>query len=214
MGGPMSYRPQEIAERLGISASTLRLWSTQFSGCLSDSARKVPVNGALVVAQRRYTDEDFFVLVRAKDMLRRGQTYEEVNRALATQMVVNAPRPGPFAMPTQLPTQMERREPVEEHGPSGTESSFQEALEAKETVIASLKESLEAKDKTISALRESLAFLDIYIHTLRQEREDGRDRELQLEKELEELRENALDLATELAVPAWKRALAGLFGRK
>lgn len=75
------HRPGDVSQRLGISANTLRLWSTHFEACLSPSAQsaKTEKGGA---AQRRYTDDDLRVLLRAKVLLADGKTYEEVAQLL------------------------------------------------------------------------------------------------------------------------------------
>lgn len=77
----MSYRPGEVAKRLGIAPVTLRVWSNEFAGFLSDSAqRSVTSDGK--AAQRRYSDSDIAILERARDMLASGKTYDEVRRDL------------------------------------------------------------------------------------------------------------------------------------
>lgn len=76
------YRPGEIANRLGISANTLRLWSNEFADHLSPSAQasRTESGGA---GQRRYTEEDLTTLVRAKVYLSQNKTYEEIRTLLA-----------------------------------------------------------------------------------------------------------------------------------
>ena len=76
------HRPGEVAKQLQVSSNTLRLWSTNFAQHLSPSAQaaKTEKGGA---AQRRYTDEDIQILVRAKGLLANGNTYEEVAELLS-----------------------------------------------------------------------------------------------------------------------------------
>lgn len=75
------HRPGEIADKLGISANTLRLWSNEFADFLSPSAQasRTEKGGA---SQRRYTDGDIEVLLRAKLYLSQNKTYEEVRSLL------------------------------------------------------------------------------------------------------------------------------------
>ncbi len=76
------HRPGEIADKLSISANTLRLWSNEFADFLSPSAQasRTEKGGA---SQRRYTDQDIEVMLRAKLYLSQNKTYEEVRSLLA-----------------------------------------------------------------------------------------------------------------------------------
>lgn len=73
-------RPKDVIDALGISAPTLRVWSTQFAPVLSPSAQpaKTETGGS---AQRRYTEQDVAYFRRAKELLDSGSTFEQ---ALAT----------------------------------------------------------------------------------------------------------------------------------
>ena len=176
----MNYRPREMAERLGISASTLRLWSNQFADVLSNYATKAPTGDRTPAAQRRYTDDDLRTLLRAKALLAQGLTYEETKRRLSQD-----------PPPQQAPPLSDKAAPPEEALPS----------------LQALRETIEAKDKTIAALRDSLAFLDVYLFALRQEREDAKQNIHRLEREVAELRARADALTRELQKPWWKRLL-------
>lgn len=70
---PTILRPAEVAERLGISAATLRRWSSRFSEFLElgDSNQ----DGG---SHRRYTARDVATLSRVKELLEQGWTYEQV----------------------------------------------------------------------------------------------------------------------------------------
>ncbi|MHB8991711.1 MAG: MerR family transcriptional regulator [Chloroflexota bacterium] len=182
----MAYRPQEVADKLGISPSTLRLWSNRFASALSDQARKIAPGGAGTAAQRRYRDEDLETLIKAKELLSQGLTYEETKRRLRQAA---DPRPA---------------------DPQPPESPPAPALNAQDmdAFLASLRETLEAKDKTIAALKESLAFLDVYLRTVLQEREDARTRERLLQREVAELRASVQEMDQEVERPWWRRLLA------
>ena len=64
--------PSQVASMLGVSASTIRLWSTQFANHLSETARGGDRR------RRSYTPEDVASLARARDAFRAGKTVPEV----------------------------------------------------------------------------------------------------------------------------------------
>lgn len=177
----MAYRPKEVADRLGISPSTLRLWSTHFASQLSEQANKLAPEGPGHAAQRRYTDDDIDTLTTVKQLLAQGLTYEEAKAKLRRRPQQADSRPE-----APLPTT-----------PAEIDAS-----------LASMREALEAKDKAIAALKESLAFMDIYLRTVLQEREDARAREGHLQRELAQLRAQIRETDQVPARPWWKRLLA------
>lgn len=179
------YRPQDVAERLGIAPSTLRLWSQHFANQLSNAARKAPSDGGGAPAQRRYTDDDLKVLSKAKTLLAQGQTYDDVKRKLAGE-ATKQEAGGTVAAAPQA---------------GGAVAVFTEESQAS---LLAMKETLAAKDKTISALRESLTFMDAYLHAIREEREDARVKMQLLEKELDKLRNQNRELMDKLSKPWWK----------
>lgn len=65
----------DLAAELGISAQTLKNWTRDFAGYLS-------APGALGETNRRFTDDDVFVLKRIKDHLAAGLTFEETAEEL------------------------------------------------------------------------------------------------------------------------------------
>jgi DNA-binding transcriptional MerR regulator len=77
------YRlPNEVATQLQISPSTLRRWSNEFAESLSDTAgHPEPAPGGQM-AHRRYTDEDLETLMTIKGLLTEGLTYIQVGRRL------------------------------------------------------------------------------------------------------------------------------------
>jgi DNA-binding transcriptional MerR regulator len=75
---PTVLRPAEVAERLAISAATLRRWSSRFGEFLelSDGTQ----DGG---SHRRYTENDLATLARVQQLLEQGWTYEQVADRLA-----------------------------------------------------------------------------------------------------------------------------------
>lgn len=71
-------RPAEVAEQLGVSAATLRRWSSRFGDYLDlrDGAQE---SGS----HRRYTAHDLDTLARIKMRLEQGWTYEQVAEELS-----------------------------------------------------------------------------------------------------------------------------------
>ncbi len=75
---PAVLRPAEVAERLAISAATLRRWSSRFGEFLElgDGTQ----DGG---SHRRYTENDLATLARVQQLLEQGWTYEQVADRLA-----------------------------------------------------------------------------------------------------------------------------------
>jgi DNA-binding transcriptional MerR regulator len=180
------YRPREIAAELGISPSTLRLWSTRFAPLLSDGARK---DSAGTTAQRRYATEDIDVLRQAQQLLSRGRTYAETAEELAESTAPtkdNSPKAaetGP-AFPATLP-------PV----------TLEPALKA-------LRDGLEAKDAAISTLQDTLSFLDVYLKSAQQDRDAARTAQAATIREIDAIKAINRQLTLRLQRPWWKRLFA------
>jgi DNA-binding transcriptional MerR regulator len=82
MTDPRYRLPNEIAAQLQVSPSTLRRWSNEFADFLSDAAgRPQPEEGSRT-AHRRYSDEDLETLMTIKGLLAEGLTYIQVGRRL------------------------------------------------------------------------------------------------------------------------------------
>lgn len=75
-------RPKEVAERLRVPATTLRLWSNEFKDYLSPSAQ-AQVSEKGTALQRRYDDRDVLVFTQVKELLGQDLTYEQVRERLA-----------------------------------------------------------------------------------------------------------------------------------
>lgn len=86
MTAPVYRRPSEVAERLGVSPSTLRRWSQQFEPFLSEAASASDDDSS---KHRRYLEDDLDTLITIKDLLAEGCSYDQVRGQLLAE------RPGP-----------------------------------------------------------------------------------------------------------------------
>lgn len=75
MPEPANKTQADLAGELGISAQTLKNWVRDFAPFLS-------APGALGETNRRFSDDDVFVLKRIKDHLAAGLTFEETAEEL------------------------------------------------------------------------------------------------------------------------------------
>jgi uncharacterized protein (DUF433 family) len=94
--GEESYRPQQVAHRLGIQPQTLRVWSNEFAEFLGDRARRVAASGARP-GHRAYTEADLRALTRARQLLRNHASYAWVRRLLREEALVQSDRDAPAA---------------------------------------------------------------------------------------------------------------------
>ena len=79
----MQHRlPNEVANHLQVSPSTLRRWSNEFSDFLSDTAGRPQTESGSQAGHRRYTDEDLETLMTVKGLLAEGLTYIQVGKRL------------------------------------------------------------------------------------------------------------------------------------
>ena len=74
--------PGETAKQLGIAPSTLRIYSVKLAEVLSAEAGRPQAGPGGRPGVRRYSADDLRRLARAKDLLARGLTYEQVAREL------------------------------------------------------------------------------------------------------------------------------------
>jgi len=74
--------PNEVATNLQVSPSTLRRWSNEFADYLSDVAGRPESAPSGGTAHRRYTDEDLETLMTIKGLLAEGLTYVRVGKRL------------------------------------------------------------------------------------------------------------------------------------
>ena len=153
-------RPKDVADQLGISSPTLRLWSNNFFEVLSPAAQKATTESG-TAAQRRYSDADMAVFKRAKEHLNHGKTYEETLAALQAE--------GPPVIPSPGLSIDGSENPPAGSPPAGSEHgmvlvtethpvirAFEEALKAKDEALASKDETIATKDQLIAALQSQL----------------------------------------------------------
>lgn len=77
------YRlPSEVATQLQVSPSTLRRWSNEFADYMSDMAGRPQGEIEGQASHRRYTDQDLETLMTIKGLLAEGLTYIQVGKRL------------------------------------------------------------------------------------------------------------------------------------
>mgnify|MGYP001030040105 FL=1 len=173
------YRlPSEVASQLGISPSTLRRWSNEFSDFLSDAAGR-PESDTGKSAHRRYLDEDLETLMTIKGLLGEGQTYIQVGRRLETLRLRQAPREGEEVdepQATALAPSTLDQGPV---GPAVTvlADTLHTVADGQQLLLGSQH-----------ANRELLTVVLQDNFTLKEENAKLRDRMLELERDLAEMR--------------------------
>jgi DNA-binding transcriptional MerR regulator len=82
MTEPRYRLPNEVATQLQISPSTLRRWSNEFADYLSETAGRPQTEEGGQAAHRRYTDADLETLMTIKGLLAEGLTYIQVGKRL------------------------------------------------------------------------------------------------------------------------------------
>lgn len=185
-----TYRPKQVADQLGISPATLRLWSNKFESLLSPAAQRATTETG-TSAQRRYSDQDVRFFTRAKQLLGEGKTYEETLTILTEEGV---PDPSILSEPTDA-------EPdSDSDNTDGTSNALALSSQA-QMAILSMREALSAKDETIEALRSTISANERHVEDLRAENE-------RLREQIKEWEEETLALPEPTEPqPWWKRIL-------
>ncbi|MGD8791799.1 MAG: MerR family transcriptional regulator [Anaerolineae bacterium] len=91
MTEPRYRLPSEVANQLDVSPSTVRRWSNEFSEFLSDAAGRPQTEGR--TSHRRYSDQDLEILMTVKGLLAEGLTYIQVGKRLEALRLRQAPPP-------------------------------------------------------------------------------------------------------------------------
>lgn len=167
--------PRDVAHELNISSSTLRRWSTEFTDFLSDNAGRPELSPSGEPVHRRYTDEDVKTLSSISVLLSRGLTYREIAAQLErVRQGLNQETHGSEL--TVMPTVGEAS--------SALSSSFSFLGSAMERVV-------ESQQVVLSSQQANRDLLGIVIQdnfNLKEENSRLRERMLQLERDVSELK--------------------------
>jgi DNA-binding transcriptional MerR regulator len=175
------YRlPNEVATQLKISPSTLRRWSNEFADYLSDSAGRPQSEAGSQAAHRRYSDEDLESLMTIKGLLAEGLTYIQVGRRLealrlrraATDVVTEDGAPQVMVL-----------------GPSLQQSST--AFPAVTVLADTLHTVADGQQMLLGSQQANRDLLTVVLQdnfSLKEENAKLRDRMLELERDLAEIR--------------------------
>jgi DNA-binding transcriptional MerR regulator len=88
------YRlPHEVAAQIQVSPSTLRRWSAEFADFLSETAGNPQSASGGQAVHRRYSDQDLETLMTVKGLLAEGQTYIQVGKRLEALRLRQGPPP-------------------------------------------------------------------------------------------------------------------------
>ncbi|MGC9332931.1 MAG: MerR family transcriptional regulator [Anaerolineae bacterium] len=173
------YRlPSEVASQLEVSPSTLRRWSNEFADFLSDAAGR-PESEAGKTAHRRYLDQDLETLMTIKGLLAEGQTYIQVGRRLEALRL------------RQAPQDADRPEELQATalGPSLRETS---AVAPAVSVLAdTLHTVADGQQLLLGSQHANRELLTVVLQdnfNLKEENAKLRDRMLELERDLTEMR--------------------------
>jgi DNA-binding transcriptional MerR regulator len=172
--------PHEVAGQLQVSPSTLRRWSNEFADFLSDAAgRPQPEEGGKT-AHRRYRDDDLETLMTIKGLLSEGLTYIQVGRRLEALRLRQA---------SAEEVEGESTPQVTALGPSLLNSS---PVAPAVTVLAdTLHTVADGQQLLLGSQQANRELLTVVLQdnfTLKEENAKLRDRMLELERDLAEMR--------------------------
>lgn len=174
------YRlPNEVATQLQISPSTLRRWSNEFADFLTDSAGRPEPATSGSTAHRRYGDEDLETLMTIKGLLAEGLTYIQVCKRL------EALRLRQTAGDDQ---DMDDASPVTALAPSTRDASFAPAATVLADTLHTVADGQQLLLNSQQANRDLLTVLLQDNFNLKDENSNLRDRMLELERDLAEIR--------------------------
>jgi len=177
----LRYRlPSEVANQLQVSPSTLRRWSNEFADYLSDVAGRPDSDPDGGTSHRRYTDGDVETLMTIKGLLAEGLTYVQVSRRLE-------------ALRSRRASAEEQEEDTEPQvmtlGPSLREgSSASPAVTVLSDTLHTVADGQQLLLGSQQANRELLTVVLQDNFSLKEENAKLRDRMLELERDLAEMR--------------------------
>lgn len=157
----------DLATELGISVQTLKNWTRDFAPFLS-------APGALGETNRRFTDDDVFVLKRIKDHLAAGLTFDETAEELRNDGY---------------------GEPMNGDGPHST-MMVQNAQQGFGVMTDTLRVMIENQQTVQNSLQVNRNLLGVIIQdnfNLKEENAKLRERMLKLEQELGEMKKRDQD---------------------
>jgi len=175
------YRlPNEVAQQLQVSPSTLRRWSNEFADYLSDSAGRPASAAGSQAAHRRYADEDLETLMTIKGLLAEGLTYIQVARRLEALRLRRS---------ASSAAENDDGGPVTALGPSLVDSSpFAPAVTVLADTLHTVADGQQILLGSQQANRDLLTVVLQDNFGLKEENTKLRDRMLELERELAEIR--------------------------
>lgn len=171
--------PNEVATQLQISPSTLRRWSNEFSDFLSETAGRSQDEDESKTSHRRYTDRDLETLMTIKGLLAEGLTYIQVGKRLQVLRIRRFPDEAVI----------EEGEPqVTALGPSLQGSPFVPVVTVLADTLHTVADGQQLLLGSQQANRELLTVVLQDNFNLKEENTKLRDRMLELERDLVELR--------------------------
>ncbi|MEO8392154.1 MAG: MerR family transcriptional regulator [Chloroflexota bacterium] len=149
------YSTKHITDIFKVSSETVRNWSREFGGYLSESAK--PDAGS----SRRFTPQDMQVFALIADYKKRGYKFEDMHLALKSGQRGEVPQASDSQLePTISPVQLQRfRDEV-----NTLRAERDKAVEEKAAAtgqVSLLKEQLADKDKRIEQLNREIARMEV-----------------------------------------------------
>jgi DNA-binding transcriptional MerR regulator len=196
------YRlPNEVATQLQISPSTLRRWSNEFADFLTDSAGRPEPATSGSTAHRRYSDEDLETLMTIKGLLAEGLTYIQVCKRLEALRLRRA---------ADDDQDWDEIEAIMALAPSTRDASFAPAATVLADTLHTVADGQQLLLNSQQANRDLLTVLLQDNFNLKEENSNLRDRMLELERDLAEIRR--LDASRREAIEARVQKLeSGMF---
>ncbi len=173
------HLPNEIANQLQISPSTLRRWSNEFADFLSDAAGRSQGEDEDKASHRRYTGQDLETLAAVKGLLAEGLSYIQVGKRLESQHKRQAS--GDVLIDGE-------RSQVTTLGPSLRDASFGPAMSVLADTLHSVADSQTLLLGSQQANRDLLTVVLQDNFSLKEENTKLRDRMLDLERDMIEIR--------------------------
>jgi DNA-binding transcriptional MerR regulator len=172
-------QPSDVARALEVSPSTLRRWSAEFAPFLSDSAGRPSPSPQGEPVHRRYTAADVAVLAEVRDLLRQGQTYQQITAQFASRKdgEEGGERETGLSGKTQSVVPLQQPTRVVTPAFAIITDALQSVMDGQQSVLSSQQ-----------ANRDLLGVVIQDNFNLKEENTRLRDRMLHLERELSEIR--------------------------